>query len=120
MSIVLSIELSWLHGDEREQGHDGGRSTPGGVIVVAAFAVVLVSVTGVGIAIVLWVTGVVCVLDVLSDWLSAVDNYVDSRRVWRGDSDQQSSTRGLTYQEQRQEGADEKGDDVISSGGSEQ
>lgn len=73
-----------------------------------------VGVTGVGISTVLRVAGVVCVLDVLSDLLSGMDNHADSRRVWRGDSDRQSSTWGLTYPEQRQEGADEKGDGVIS------
>ena len=39
------------HDDEREQGYDNGRATPDGVIVVAAFAVMLVGLTWVGVAV---------------------------------------------------------------------
>jgi len=60
------------HDDEREQGYGNGRATPVRVIVVAAFAMVLVSVTSVGAAVVLRVVGVVRVLDVLSEWLGPI------------------------------------------------
>ncbi len=43
---------------EHEQGHDSGRVTPEGVEVAAAFAVVLVKVIGVAVAVALRVTGV--------------------------------------------------------------
>jgi len=67
------------HDDGREQGYDNGRVTPGGVIVVAAFAMVLVSVNWVGVAVAPRVAGVVHVLDVLGEvaWscrLSWTDN----------------------------------------------
>ena len=39
----MSIEMSWLHDDEHEQGQDSGQATSDGVIAVAAFAVVLVN-----------------------------------------------------------------------------
>jgi len=55
------------HNDEREQGYGNGRPTRVGVIVVAAFAMVLVSVTWVGVAVAPRVVGVVHVLDVLDD-----------------------------------------------------
>ena len=58
--------------DEREQGYDDGRATPDGVIVVAAFAVVLVGLTWVGFAVGQRVAGVVYMLDVLGDSLSPV------------------------------------------------
>ena len=47
------------HDDEREQGYDNGRATPHGIIVMAAFAAVLTSVTWVGSAIALQVAGIV-------------------------------------------------------------
>ena len=47
------------HDDERGQGYDNGRATPHGIIVMAAFAVVLMSVTWVGSAIALQVAGIV-------------------------------------------------------------
>ena len=53
------------HDGGREQGHNNGRATPDRAIVVAAFAMMLVSVTWVGVAVALRVTGVVHVLDVL-------------------------------------------------------
>ena len=56
-----------VHDDEREQGHGNGRATPVRAIVVTAFAMVLVSVTWVGIAVALRVVGVVHVLDVLGE-----------------------------------------------------
>jgi len=49
------------HNGIREQGYDNGRATPDGVIVVAAFAMLLVSVTWVEVA------SVVLVLDVLGE-----------------------------------------------------
>jgi len=55
------------HGGVRKQGYDNGRTTPDGVIVVAAFAMVLVSATWVGAAVSLRVAGVVHVLDVLGE-----------------------------------------------------
>jgi len=56
------------HDDEREQGYGNGRVTPVGVIVVAAFAMALVSVTWVEAAVVLRVVvGVANVLDVLGE-----------------------------------------------------
>ena len=60
------------HDDERGQGHDNGRATPDGVIVVAAFAVVLVGLTWVGVAVGQRVAGVVHTLDVLGDLLGPV------------------------------------------------
>jgi hypothetical protein len=56
-----------VHDDVREQGYGNGRATPEGVIVVAAFVMVLVSVTWVGVAAALRVAGVVHVLDVLGE-----------------------------------------------------
>jgi hypothetical protein len=56
-----------VHNDVREQGYGNGRATPEGVIVVAAFVMVLVSVTWVGVAAALRVAGVVHVLDVLGE-----------------------------------------------------
>ena len=56
----------------RQQGYHSGQSAPDGVIVAAAFAAVLGSVTGGGIAVVLRITGVVGVLDVLSELLDLV------------------------------------------------
>ena len=55
---MVSVELWWLHNDEHKQGHDSGRVTPDGVEVAAAFAVVLVKVTGVAVAVELRVAGV--------------------------------------------------------------
>jgi hypothetical protein len=67
-----------VHDDAREQGYGNGRATPEGVIVVAAFVmVVLMSVTCaavavavavvVVVAVVLRVVGVVHLLDALSE-----------------------------------------------------
>ena len=66
------------HDDEREQGRDNGRATPG-VIVVAAFAVVRVGLiwVGVAVAVALRFAGVVRVLDVLGELLGPV-----VRRKW--------------------------------------
>ena len=58
--------------DEREQGHDNSRATPEGVRVVAAFAVELMSLTWIGVAIVSRVAGVVYVLNVLGDLFGPV------------------------------------------------
>ena len=60
------------HDGVREQGYDNGRATPNGIIVVAAFAMVLVSVTWVGVAVALRVAGVVHVPDALGEWLGPV------------------------------------------------
>ena len=62
----------WRHANEREQGHYSGEVTPDGVIVAAALAVMLVSVIGAGIATTLRVAVVVCMLDVLGDFLRPV------------------------------------------------
>ena len=55
------------HDDVREQGYDNSRVTPDRVVVVAAFVMLLVSVTWVGVAVASRVAGVVHVLDVLGD-----------------------------------------------------
>ena len=47
---MVGVGSMWLHDDEQEQGHYSGQVTPDGVIVAAALAVVLVSVSGVGVA----------------------------------------------------------------------
>jgi len=64
-----SVACLWgvvvAHDDEREQGYGNGRATSVRAIVVAGFAMVLVSVTRVGVARV--VVGVVHVPDVLSE-----------------------------------------------------
>jgi hypothetical protein len=52
-----------VHDGIREQGYDNGQATPDGVIVVAALAIVLVSMT--------W-AGAVHVRDVLGDWLGPI------------------------------------------------
>jgi hypothetical protein len=56
------------HDEVCEQGHDNGRATHDGVIVVAAFAMVLVSASWVGVAVALQVAGAVHVLDVLGEY----------------------------------------------------
>lgn len=66
--------------NEREQSYDNGRATRDGVIVAAVFAVVLVSVTWVGIAVALRVAGVGRKVDVFGD-LQGV--YVDVDDVSR-------------------------------------
>ena len=55
---IRGVELWWLHDGEHQQGHGSGRVTPDGVIVAAAFAVALVRVIGVEVAVVLRVAGV--------------------------------------------------------------
>ena len=55
------------HDDVDEQSYDNGRATSGGAIVVATFAMVLVSVTWVGFAVALRVVRVVYVLGVLGE-----------------------------------------------------
>jgi len=66
-----SVRCLWrvvvAHDDEREQGYRNGRATPVRVIVVATFAMVLVSVTRVGVAVALRAVGVVHVLDALGE-----------------------------------------------------
>jgi len=42
VSTEVSVELWWLHDNQREQGHDSGQVTSDGVIVAAASLVVLV------------------------------------------------------------------------------
>ena len=66
-----------VHGDEREQGDDNSQATPDGVIVVAMYAVVLVGLIWVGVAVELGFAGVVRVLDVLGELLGPV-----VRRKW--------------------------------------
>jgi len=56
------------HDGVREQGYDNGRVTPNRAIVVAALAIVLVSVTWVEAAVPLRVAGVVHVIEVLVAW----------------------------------------------------
>ena len=68
----MGVGSSWLHDDEREQGHYSGQVTPDGVIVATALAVGLVSVRGVSIATAQRVAVVVRVLDVLGDLLRPV------------------------------------------------
>ena len=53
------------HDDEREQGYDTSRATPDGVVVVAAFAAVLVGLTWVAVG--QQVAGVVHMLDMFGD-----------------------------------------------------
>jgi len=55
------------HDSVREQGYDNGRATPDSVIVVAAFEMVLVSVTWVGVVVALRVAGIVHMLDMLGE-----------------------------------------------------
>ena len=67
MSIRGDCRVGVAHDDVREQGHDNGRVTPDGVVVIAAFAIVLVSVTWVGVAVALRVAGAVHMFDVLGE-----------------------------------------------------
>jgi hypothetical protein len=67
--------VSWQHDDEHEQSYGNDRATPNGVIVAVVFAVVLVSVTGVGIAVALRVAGAVCAPDVLGDLIGPVTRH---------------------------------------------
>ena len=69
MNFMVGVGSSWLHDDECEQGHYSGEVTPDGVVVAAALAVVLGSVSGAGIATTLQVAVVMCVLDVFGDLL---------------------------------------------------
>ena len=55
---MVNVELWSLYDDKHEQGHDNGQVTPGGVEVAAAFEVMLVKVTAVGVAVELRVAGV--------------------------------------------------------------
>ena len=55
------------HDDVLEQDYDNSRATHDGVIVVAAFVMVLVSVIWVGVAVALRADGVVHVLCVLDE-----------------------------------------------------
>jgi hypothetical protein len=112
---MLSMELPLLHGDEREQGYGSGPPIPDRVIVTEAPAVVLEPL-GSGLLLRYKLPGLCVYLTrsaIRSIMLSAVDNNVDSRWVWRGDSGRQRSTRGLACPEQRQKGADEKGGDAM-------
>ena len=68
----MSVECSWLHADECEQGHYSGRATPDGVIIAVALAVVLVSVSELGFVTALRVANVVRMLDVFGDLLGPV------------------------------------------------
>jgi len=67
VSIRGDCRVVVAHDDVREQGYDNGGATPDGVIVVATFAMVLVSVTWVGVAVALLIDGVVHMLDVLGE-----------------------------------------------------
>ena len=55
------------HDGVRKQGYDNGRATPDKVIAVAAFVMVLVSLTWVGVVVALRVAGVVDVLGALGE-----------------------------------------------------
>ena len=57
--FVVSVELSWLHHDEREQGCDSSRATPDRVIFEAVFAAALVSLNGVWVPVALRVVEIV-------------------------------------------------------------
>ena len=67
MPIRGESRVAVAHDGVREQGYDNDRATPDGVIVVAAFAMVLVSVTWVEAAVALRVAGAMHVLDVLGE-----------------------------------------------------
>ena len=60
------------HDGEREQGRDNSRATFDTVIVVAMFAVMLVSLPWVGVAVAPRFAGVVDMLDVLCDLFGPV------------------------------------------------
>jgi hypothetical protein len=51
------VVVAVVHDDGREQGYDNSRATPDGAIVVATFAMVLVSVTCAAVAVALRVAG---------------------------------------------------------------
>ena len=72
MSIRGECRLVVAHGCKCKQGYDNGGGRPDRVIVVAVFAMVLVSVIWVGIVVVPRVAGVVLVLDVLGGLLGPV------------------------------------------------
>ena len=72
MSIRGECIVVLAHGCKCKQGYDNGGETPDRVIVVAGFAVVLVSVIWVGIVVAPRVAGVVLVLGVLGDLLGPV------------------------------------------------
>jgi hypothetical protein len=69
---MMSVGLSRQHDEEREQSCGSGQATPNGVIVAMVFAMVLVGVTGVGIAVALRVAGAVRPLDVLGDLIGPI------------------------------------------------
>ena len=71
-TFVVSVEYSWLHANEHEEGQHSGRGTPDGVIVAVALAVMLASVSGARIATALRVAVVMRVLDVLGDLVRPV------------------------------------------------
>ena len=72
MSIRGECRVAVAHGCKCKQGNYNGGGTPDGVIVVPAFAVVLVSVIWVGIVVAPRVAGVVHGLDVLGDLLGPI------------------------------------------------
>jgi len=65
VSIRGDCRVTVAHDDVREQGYDNSRATSGGVIVVAASTMVLVSVIWAGVTVALQVAGVVHQLGVL-------------------------------------------------------
>ena len=65
----MSVECSWLHADECEQGH---RATPDGVIIAVALTVALVSVSELGVATAMRVADIVRMLDAFGDLLGPV------------------------------------------------
>ncbi len=69
---MVSESVVVAHDGKCKQGYNNSGRTHDSVIVVAVFAVVLVSVVLVGIAVALRVVGVVYVLDVLGDLLGPV------------------------------------------------
>jgi hypothetical protein len=67
VSIQGEYRVVVVHDDVRERGYDHGRATLDVVIAASAFAMVLVSVTWVGVAVAWRVPGAVHVLDVLGE-----------------------------------------------------
>ena len=65
---------------DRQISYESGRATPDGVMVLATFAMVLVSTTWVGAAVTLRIASIVNVLDVLGDSLSPCGQ--TSRCIW--------------------------------------
>ncbi len=69
---MVSVEWSWLTMTNANRVYDNDGGTPDVVIVVAACAVVMVSVIWVGICCALRVANIVYVFDVLDDLIGPV------------------------------------------------